>query len=73
MKRRDALHAAAADAHGRLRAVSRLQGPPIGVFDEMIAGHALALGAVVVTNHTRHFARVPGLVTENWLPPAAGH
>jgi tRNA(fMet)-specific endonuclease VapC len=27
---------------------------------------------VVVTDNTRHFARVPGLVIENWLRPA-GH
>lgn len=65
-------HTAAADAHGRLRAAMQLKGTPIGVFDEMIAGHALALGAVVVTDNTRDFARVPGLVLENWLRPVAG-
>lgn len=64
---------AAADAHGRLRAVLQLQGTPIGVFDEMIAGHALAIGAVVVTDNVRHFSRVPGLELENWLRPGTDH
>lgn len=64
---------AAADAHGRLRAALQTKGSPIGVFDEMIAGHALAIGAVVVTDNVRDFARVPGLVLENWLRPVAGH
>lgn len=59
--------AAAADATGRVRALLKKQGTPIGVYDEMIAGHALALGAIVVTDNTKHFAQVPGLVLENWL------
>ena len=32
----------------------------------MIAGHALATGAVLVTNNARHFSRVAGLTVENW-------
>jgi tRNA(fMet)-specific endonuclease VapC len=59
--------AAAATAHGQLRARLRLAGTPIGDFDEMIAGHALALGAVLVTDNVKHFKRVQGLVVENWL------
>ena len=58
---------AAADAHGHLRALLRQRGTPIGVYDEMIAAHALAIGATVVTNNTRHFSAVPGLLIENWL------
>lgn len=64
--------AQAASRHGALRADLNARGMPISAFDEMIAAHALALGAVVVTDNTRHFARVPGLVIENWLRPA-GH
>lgn len=58
---------AAAEKHGRLRAALRLAGTPIGDFDEMIAAHALALGAVLVTDNVRHFERVEGLVVENWV------
>jgi len=58
---------AAADAHARLRARLQNAGTPIGVFDEMIAAHALTLGAVLVTDNERHFRRVEGLAVENWL------
>jgi predicted nucleic acid-binding protein len=36
-------------------------------FDEMIAAHALALDAVLVTDNLRHFRMVDGLVIENWI------
>lgn len=41
-------------------------GTQIGSMDAMIAGHAMATGAVLVTNNARHFARVAGLNVENW-------
>jgi tRNA(fMet)-specific endonuclease VapC len=63
--------AKAANRHGELRADLTARGTPIGDFDEMIAAHALVLGAVVVTDNTRHFSRVSGLVVENWLRSAA--
>jgi tRNA(fMet)-specific endonuclease VapC len=34
--------------------------------DLLIAAHALALGATVVTANTGEFSRVPGLKAENW-------
>lgn len=57
----------AADAFAALRADFERRGVGIGMADEMIAAHALSLGAVVVTDNVRHFERVPGLVVENWL------
>lgn len=57
----------AADEFARLRAELHGHGTGIGMADEMIAAHALALRAVVVTDNVRHFARVPGLRVENWL------
>ena len=57
----------AAEGHGRLRAQLREAGMPIGDFDEMIAAHALSVGAVLVTDNERHFRRVDGLVVENWV------
>ena len=55
---------AAAEAHGRLRFVMRSQ--PIGERDLLIAATALAHGVAVVTANVREFARVPGLVVEEW-------
>lgn len=46
----------------RLAAAGRL----IGQYDLLIAGHALALGATLVTNNVGEFRRVVGLVVENW-------
>ena len=37
-----------------------------GMFDRLIAAHALQLGLTFVTNNVRDFADVPGLRIENW-------
>jgi tRNA(fMet)-specific endonuclease VapC len=39
---------------------------PIGERDLLLAAHAMALGAVLVTHNLREFTRVPGLVVEDW-------
>ena len=59
--------AAAADYFARLRAQLESAGTPIGIFDTMIAGHALALKAILVTNNQKHFGRIKALKIENWL------
>ena len=41
-------------------------GTPIGNIDTMIAAHALAAGAVLVTSRDDRFGRVAGLMIENW-------
>jgi predicted nucleic acid-binding protein len=41
-------------------------GTPMGTADTMIAGHAIAVGAVLVTGGEQGFLRVAGLKTENW-------
>jgi len=58
--------AAAVWAYGDLRADLERRGTPIGSLDTMIAAHALSQHALLVTNNTREFARVPGLRIENW-------
>lgn len=61
-------YATPADFHyGRIRAELQRIGQPIGYNDFLIAAHALALDAVVVTDNLREFGRVPGLRVENWL------
>lgn len=52
---------------GQIRAGLERAGMPIGAYDMMIAAHARSRGLIVVTNNTREFARVPGLVVENWV------
>ena len=58
--------AAAAWAHGELRAELERRGTPIGAMDMMIAAHALSLNAPLVTQNTREFAQVPGLHLADW-------
>lgn len=43
------------------------RGQLIGPMDLLIAAHALALGATLVTNNVREFKRVKGLRIENWV------
>ena len=58
---------AAADRFGVLAARLKDEGRPIGSLDTLIAAHALTLGLTLVTNNTKHFTRVPGLKTANWV------
>ena len=57
-----------ADRHyGQIRVELERIGRPIGLNDLLIAAHALALGATLVTNNTGEFSRVPDLAIEDWL------
>ena len=57
-----------ADAdYGDIRAGLEAAGKPIGPNDLLIAAHARALGAVLVTANDGEFKRVPSLAVENWL------
>jgi tRNA(fMet)-specific endonuclease VapC len=55
--------------YGSVRAhLARLRpnAQPIGPYDLMLASQALRLGAVLVTNNTAEFRRVPYLAVEDW-------
>ena len=57
-----------ADAeYGGLRAELEAAGKPIGGNDLLIAAHAYATGATIVTANTDEFKRIRGLKVENWL------
>lgn len=57
----------AADTYALVRHQLHVRGTPMDHLDLMIAAHAIALGAVLVTNNTRHFERLaPALTIENW-------
>jgi tRNA(fMet)-specific endonuclease VapC len=54
--------------YATVRAYLEAKGQPIGPNDTLIAAHALALEATLVTADAE-FTRVPGLQVENWLKP----
>lgn len=54
-------------AYGSIRAELEAAGRPIGSNDLLIAAHAHALGAILVTANVGEFGRIRGLSVENWL------
>jgi tRNA(fMet)-specific endonuclease VapC len=57
-----------ADAeYGGIRSELEAAGKPIGGNDLLIAAHAYATGATIVTDNTDAFKRIRGLNVENWL------
>jgi len=57
----------ASPIYGHIRAILQKRGTPIGAMDLLIASHALWLDAILVTENTKEFQRVPDLRVENWL------
>jgi tRNA(fMet)-specific endonuclease VapC len=55
-----------AEAAAHIRAELERQGTPIGPYDLLIAGQAVAGGLTLVTNNVREFQRVSGLKLESW-------
>jgi tRNA(fMet)-specific endonuclease VapC len=51
---------------GDLRAALDMGGTPIGPYDLLIAAQALRAGVTLVTANVSEFARVTGLVWEDW-------
>ena len=58
----------AAQYYGQIRAALEREGQPMGNLDTMIGAHALALGAVLVTND-QAFTRIKELNVEDWTKP----
>lgn len=56
----------AARHYAEIRVDLKKRGAQLGAADLMIAAHARAIGAAVVTNNTKDFGRVKGLQVENW-------
>jgi tRNA(fMet)-specific endonuclease VapC len=52
--------------YGEIRADLERKGIPIGHMDTLIVAHAKSAGLVCVTNNTREFERVNGLLIEDW-------
>jgi tRNA(fMet)-specific endonuclease VapC len=53
----------------QIRATLEAQGKSIGPYDTLLAGHALAVGLIVVSANVAELGRVPGLTLENWESP----
>ena len=51
---------------GKLRAELVKKGSPIDPYDIQIAAQGVARGLTVVTHNTAEFARVPGIMLEDW-------
>ena len=51
---------------GNIRAALAKVGTPIGPYDVLIAGQAVARSLTLVTHNTREFRRIPGLQVEDW-------
>jgi len=56
-------------AYGVIRTRLEQIGRPIGGNDLLIAAQAVALGYTIVTDNEGEFARIDGLLHENWLKP----
>ena len=53
--------------YGGIRSTLENAGKPIGANDLLIAAHAAAVGATIVTANVDEFKRIRGLKVENWL------
>lgn len=56
----------AAEEAARIRARLESQGRMIGPYDVLLAGHAKVVGLCIVTHNISEFARIPGLLCEDW-------
>lgn len=59
-------HKQEAKAAADIRAKLEKQGTPIGPYDILIAGTALAHGATLVSRNTKEFRRIKALRVEDW-------
>ena len=57
---------AAVDAITDIKIALAATGMPIGNIDIAITGHAIAVGAILVTNNPQELARVQGLTPGEW-------
>lgn len=55
-----------AEIFGMLKASLQKSGTPLDDFDLIIAGCAMAHNLTLVTNNTKHFRRIKGLLLVNW-------
>lgn len=52
---------------GKIRATLQQKGTPIGAYDTLIAGQAIAHNLILITHNVKEFQRVDNLKFEDWL------
>ena len=55
-----------AESAAIIRADLEKKGMPIGPYDTLIAGTALAANAILVTHNIKEFGRIRALTVEDW-------
>lgn len=55
------------EVYARIKAGLKAEGKIIDDFDILIASTAIVNDCILVTNNTKHFERINGLVIENWI------
>ena len=55
-----------AQIYGRVKAELQREGVSFSQLDALIAAHAKSKELILVSNHIRDFARVDGLIVEDW-------
>lgn len=53
--------------YAKEKARLKISGTPVDDFDLLIASTAIANNMTLVTDNTKHFARIEGLTLENWI------
>ncbi len=53
--------------YGKIRAYLEKRGEIIGNMDMQIAGHALSLDLMLISNNTKEFERIERLKLDNWV------
>jgi tRNA(fMet)-specific endonuclease VapC len=56
----------AAEATAKARAILKRRGRPVGAYDILIAGTALAYDLTLITSNLREFKQIEGLRIEDW-------
>jgi len=52
--------------YGEIKSILKKEGTMIGNNDLLIASHAIAENATLVTNNIKEFKHIPNLILENW-------
>ncbi len=60
---------AAAELYGKVRAQLESMGITIGANDYLIAAIAMVNNLTLVTHNSKEFARIPGLILQDWQSP----